>query len=643
MASPECDPRKTYARDLVALSDVELDRYLEAHRLEGGATGAAAVVVEDPQNLPESFIQRLRDRARKMGNAAQSLPVDLDRVNVRLLEIPADNDPLPRPLFGTGKSTTEPGTPTRTYVIYARDRYHELINRGGRPLYPVDLLDSVAEDPRAYRDMLRPWLDHHNQDPPEWDLYGKQLRRWKAFLHWQQKNRREDPPLEVEGTYEIFVRDFRRASPTYTEAVKELLAHYGPARPFQFHDDPKQQDKLMTWIEYLGFECAVHYLYVHDVKKNQTEYDKAWKTLVETKVLRPFETEEYVRTTECAIHHDREREQAYRAVKSAKTFLLSAQQAEDNPRESCCGKPAAGTHIRVAQSSLDAANESLAVIERRNGLVTNFIVEIQCWRIAQRRVERKWAQVEWILEQLPMVEAEMNECGEAETGPDSTRGTGGGRDQDNVGAVGRVSQKQRQNTHEPDSPSNGDVRSGSQGGIHKRSHDDTNDNEPPSKRLRSTRRDPASGNEPPRGAKTESAGEPQRCRASKIERPDGDKRAVRKVNGYTSSKATKSSNGAQRRNKSTQDTPQASATPLPLRRSARIAARQQASKATDPSDIAKSSPRITRKTVHPSSIWQQNLQAKVPATKITKRRARSGAERRSPQPERVPKGNRRNR
>lgn len=46
------------AHNLVALSDAELDSYLEQHRLDDGV--AIDIDVEDPENLPESFIQRLR-------------------------------------------------------------------------------------------------------------------------------------------------------------------------------------------------------------------------------------------------------------------------------------------------------------------------------------------------------------------------------------------------------------------------------------------------------------------------------------------------------------------------------------------------------------------------------------------------------
>jgi hypothetical protein len=38
--------------------DAELDSYLEQHRRDDGV--AVDIEVEDPENLPESFIQRLR-------------------------------------------------------------------------------------------------------------------------------------------------------------------------------------------------------------------------------------------------------------------------------------------------------------------------------------------------------------------------------------------------------------------------------------------------------------------------------------------------------------------------------------------------------------------------------------------------------
>jgi hypothetical protein len=50
-------PAKRYARELVAMSDAELDSYLERHR---AASGLIFIEVHDPENIPDSLIERLR-------------------------------------------------------------------------------------------------------------------------------------------------------------------------------------------------------------------------------------------------------------------------------------------------------------------------------------------------------------------------------------------------------------------------------------------------------------------------------------------------------------------------------------------------------------------------------------------------------
>lgn len=57
MASPDNEPRKYSASEVVAFSDAELDKYLlERRQPNFGIT----VSVKDPGNLPEEFLERLR-------------------------------------------------------------------------------------------------------------------------------------------------------------------------------------------------------------------------------------------------------------------------------------------------------------------------------------------------------------------------------------------------------------------------------------------------------------------------------------------------------------------------------------------------------------------------------------------------------
>lgn len=60
MASPMFTSRQVFARDLVSVTDAELDLYLEEHRLEDGAPD---IDLEDPENLLDIFNQRLRQQA----------------------------------------------------------------------------------------------------------------------------------------------------------------------------------------------------------------------------------------------------------------------------------------------------------------------------------------------------------------------------------------------------------------------------------------------------------------------------------------------------------------------------------------------------------------------------------------------------
>ncbi|KAI0534153.1 hypothetical protein GGR58DRAFT_505568 [Xylaria digitata] len=554
MASPECKPRKPFSHELVSLGDAELDQYLEEHRLEGGAV---TVDVEDPGNLPESFIQRLRDRAQNTSNMAQSRAVDLDRVTARLLEVPTDNDALPRPLYSGGTVADS---------------------------YPIELLDDVVKDPRAHREMLRPWLKYPDADRPKWEVFREQWNHWQNFLYWQAQSRGLGLPPFANLAYKVFDRDFRRKSPTYTEAAKDLLARYGFTRPFQFHDDPKRQDKLTTWMNILA--------------------------ILDAKVLRPFETEEYILTIECAIRQQHEEDRAFRAVKSAEAILMSEQMAEDNLRVTYRGESAAGVQSHAAQSRLDAAKESLAVIERRNNLVTKFHVLVGNYLIAKGDEKYHRARLQWVLEQVPLVEAEMNECGVTETNPTGTRNTKRRRDQDNIETQNQINQKRRRNTREPNSLPGRNTKPRSQGRIRKSSYDDTADDKPPSKRLINSYQDPASHSYTPSGAQTEPAREPQESRTSRIRRPDGDKQVLTKIKEYPSPKVIKPTDDSLLQRKNIQDAPHALEASLPLRRSARIAARQQILKTMNSSSVAQVPPRITKKQVPSSSTELQSQLSK---------------------------------
>ncbi len=198
--------------------------------------------------------------------------------------------------------------------------YHdELVNDGGRPAYPISLLKDVSTKPTKYSDMVSIW----HTDKGDWRVFRTQLKRWKNFRVWQKDNRNiNEDDAEWEAHVEFqqrFLgwhhvanrahwqgkRDARRdrvREPeaidllTYVEAVKTRLAYHGFTVPpqFQLDQDPKRQDTVTTWIEYLCFS----YWWVDSqrshVRDHKPKYDYYWTKLKESGLLRPSEAEDYV-------------------------------------------------------------------------------------------------------------------------------------------------------------------------------------------------------------------------------------------------------------------------------------------------------------------------------------------------------------
>lgn len=399
MATSQHTSETIPARVIATYSDAELDKYLNDHRLGNG--GPTIVNVEDPENLPESFIERLRDRAQGTTKSSQSRPIDLDELTARLLATTGSNTSLSPALRGRRLSSTPPPIPAEVpgreaynkprnsfppftrgsseetippvpTHVHETQAYDDLVKDGGRPLYPNHLIDEVCGNPFPYWDMLRPWVRYPDH-PSKLDasVFHAQSSHWLEFRRWQAHNRREGSPRPLDAwsgspdadlAYGCFLGEFRLRSASYTKAAKKLLAEYAFVRPFQLHDDPKQQDALTTWIEYLAYACAVHYRHTCLVKKYQPGYDAAWKALVESKVLRPSETKENICTFDVGAKHDRETAMAVRAVKAAEAALEAVQKRQGSSRQQ---RPRPRV-LATAQTRLDAARNDLESLRNRS-------------------------------------------------------------------------------------------------------------------------------------------------------------------------------------------------------------------------------------------------------------------------------------
>lgn len=163
------------------------------------------------------------------------------------------------------------------------------------------------------------------------------------------------------------------------------------------------------------------------IKRLQPKYDEAWKKLSDSGVLRLGETAELLRTHESAFRGESEREQAEKAIESAKSaagvVLISTERARNDPYCSELTRPERLRMLAGAQSRLDLAQASLNSIKRRNNLIIDFVRGTWVNETAREDAERHSIMMRWILEQLPLVEAESESPKATEHGSSIRRGT----------------------------------------------------------------------------------------------------------------------------------------------------------------------------------------------------------------------------
>ena len=306
-----------------------------------------------------------------------------------------------------------------------------------------------------------------------WTVFQRQWARWQIFGIWQRDNRWIQDDDDGFPSYIEFTRDYKKRYPLvsqdvakeladieadpsilkdewwnrslsrrrkqreicreyhdgaefadYVNAVKRRLARHGFTRPFELKEDTKQQDNLSTWIEYLGFEYWWLDWWTHVIDDLKPRYDKAWQELTDSKVLLPDETQEYVGTEECSMRRSAELTQARDAEKRAHeiagqvctSILLDSNHLSIFNAE-CCRK------IEAANHKLQTASAWLSLTKKRDKLIHEYIHGTWDTRHAKRAVARHRILLAWILEQIPLIEAESGHTEAAQHEPDTAKRT----------------------------------------------------------------------------------------------------------------------------------------------------------------------------------------------------------------------------
>ncbi|KAI4140541.1 MAG: hypothetical protein LQ341_003792 [Variospora aurantia] len=72
-----------------------------------------------------------------------------------------------------------------------REAYEELFGDNGRPCYPIELGLEVFNNPGQYKEIFGYWQDYESgagETTERW-VFFRQLKRWKLFRQFQQRNR----------------------------------------------------------------------------------------------------------------------------------------------------------------------------------------------------------------------------------------------------------------------------------------------------------------------------------------------------------------------------------------------------------------------------------------------------------------------
>ncbi|KAI0867599.1 hypothetical protein GGS24DRAFT_485117 [Hypoxylon argillaceum] len=466
MASTEAETVTLSIDELVAMSDAELGQVMTQNRRPGGGydlpvDGWDKLSKDDRARLAE----RLKGQSRGLAQSppACSPPLDLDDLDARLRQVPANNSFSLRPEPPADDRLSP--TPPLDMMEWETADYHKLIENGGRPLYPIHLIQDIFRDPDNYAELLRPWQVNISPVSPI-GIFDKQLDRWKQFRKWQNDNRaREDD----EGGFPAYVERVKNeiklhvipkwvsehlapieADPSclkpgwdreqsqrreqrrlcrergchgfqdYAEAVKCRLARHRFTHPFELDEDPKKQCKLTTWIEYLNYEYWWLDTYARQIERLQPGLDKAWQELVDTGILRRDETKEFVRTPQWAMRaqdeDDQAREDWQRAKAEGKRLYTLTQEHPDRllrmPKEK---------RMSIMKTTLDkihAAKRFFGQTRDRNNRVQAFGKGAFGHARATRNNARHRVLVKWVLDQVPLIEAEMNPSKENRPGSD---------------------------------------------------------------------------------------------------------------------------------------------------------------------------------------------------------------------------------
>ncbi|EPE32326.1 hypothetical protein GLAREA_07459 [Glarea lozoyensis ATCC 20868] len=363
------------ASNLAEYSDAELDEI---------------IIVKDPEKLNEqdnfNLIQRLK--ARAAASKPVTAPIDVDDLFSRLEEI-TDKREFP-PCESSCPSTVDATDEELHQAEVERQvrLYHELVAKGGRPTHPISLSYDVARSLPEYRDILSFW-EITPDNPNNWACWWPQLYAWDMFL----LNRR-----------------FSRAAgfPEYCQQTHDCLRRHGIERDFTLDEESDRQEKLATWIEYLGYHYNLYDLNARYVRRRQSSYDKEVEKVMDANVLKSSENRDSFDRF-FLVELEGDQASAEKAVASAKWFVKSVE--KELEKAQIFRLPLENIHLlerklSQAEASLDKERDLHERCSRRYSIINSFMSRVALFEKAREKMNEENRLLPWILSQIPLIEFE---------------------------------------------------------------------------------------------------------------------------------------------------------------------------------------------------------------------------------------------
>ncbi|CAH0017121.1 unnamed protein product [Clonostachys rhizophaga] len=355
----EEEPPRIRAEELEQYSDAQLQEFLLRHERCDSGYLTLPIDLESWKALPSDAAQLLVARLQEQKLAIENCRVNPEELFARLQQIPLDDN-------DRAERTSESSTRTTTLLGSEYDRrggeneradYHLLLADGGRPFYSIEKLDAVEQDPDSHDDLIGPWkhLDSFSGGLFLWEVFQRQLDRWEQFRRWQLEHRNQDAQAyekHIEKLRTKYARFAGRSSgddrklaglddpdsyereyfqakdkvrkltlqwlsqgghlytgfSNYAEDVRRCLRQHGFLDRIDLDMDPKKQDELTTWAEYVHFEFWLLAAYERVLERATPKMRRQWEKLHEQGIFDKDETLDVVRSEDFRKQLWREKE-----------------------------------------------------------------------------------------------------------------------------------------------------------------------------------------------------------------------------------------------------------------------------------------------------------------------------------------------